>query len=355
MTLQKEGTWSSDAIDRIVARQADKLARAFVVAVKEIRDAAELAKIEKLLVAGKFEEALEYLVTLGRSMSAASARAITDAATSAQTWLNTGAYLDVAVTFSAVNARAVNAFAANDLRLIRQFDDEQLAATRQAIARGIREGINPRDMARDFRQSIGLTRRQEAAVDNYRRMLNALDPEALTRQLATKTDLNTLRAAIKNNKPLTAAQVDKMVARYNNRYIAYRAEVIGRTEALRSAHQGTELMFQQLVDDGNVGKNELFRSWVTGADERVRPSHVFMNGQIRGLDESFLSGKGNYLKYPGDPDAPGEETIQCRCSLTMRLSPGGKKALEAELAARKSLLSPVSKRLVNSRFIGVQR
>lgn len=350
MTLNKEGTWSSTEIDRIVARQAKKLSRAFVIAVKEIRNATDLAKLEKLLLAGKFEEALEYLVKLGRSMSAASASAITDAATSAQTWLNTGAYLDAAVSFSAINSRAVRAFELNDLRLIKQFNEEQLAATRQAIARGIRDGINPREMARDFRQSIGLTKRQEAAVDNYRRMLNALDSEALTRQLATKTDLNTLRAAIKANRPLTPSQADKMVDRYNTRYIAYRAEVIGRTEALRSAHQGTELMFQQLVDDGNVGKEELFRSWVTGADERVRPSHVFMNGQIRGIGEQFLSGKGNYLNYPGDPDAPGEETIQCRCSLTMRLSPGGRKVLEDELAARKSLVPLVSKRLVNSRF-----
>lgn len=351
MTLRKEGTWSSEAIDRIVARQASKIARAFVLAVKEIRDDATLAALEKLIVAGKFEEALEYLVKLGRAMSSASASAITDAATSAQNWLNTGAYLDAAVSFSTINVRAVNAFEANDLRLIRQFNDEQLAATRQAISRGIREGINPRDMARDFRQSIGLTRRQEAAVDNYRRMLSTLDPEALSRKLATATDLKTLRAAIAAEKPLTQAQIDKMVGRYNARYIAYRAEVIGRTEALRSAHQGTELMFQQLVDDGNVGKEELFRSWVTGADERVRDSHAFMNGQIRGIGEAFLSGKGNLLMYPGDTNAPGEETIQCRCSLTMRLSPGGRKALEAELA-QKAALPILAKRLVNSRFLG---
>jgi len=335
MTLNKEGTWSSDAIDRIVGRQAKKIAKAFVLAVKEIRDTATLAKVEKLLMAGKFEEALEFLVTLARTMSTAGAAAITDAAVSAQNWLNTGAYLDVAVSFSAVNSRAVRAFELNDLRLIREFGQEQLAATRQAIARGIQEGINPRDMARDFRQSIGLTKRQEAAVDNYRRMLTTLDKEALTRRLATATDLKTLRNAIDKNQPLTATQIDKMVARYNDRYIAYRAEVIGRTEALRSAHQGTELMFQQLVDDGNVGKEELFRSWVTGADERVRDSHATMNGQIRGLSETFLSGKGNSLMYPGDPSAPGDETIQCRCSLTMRLSPGGRRVLEAELAARR--------------------
>lgn len=351
MTLQKEGTWSSTEIDKIVARQTGKIARAFVLAVKEIRDTATLAKVEALLRAGKFEEALEFLVTLGRSMSSASAAAITDAATSAQAFLNTGAYLDVAVSFAAVNTRAVQAFDANDLRLIRQFNDEQLAATRQAISRGIREGINPRDMARDFRQSIGLTRRQEAAVDNYRRMLTALDPEALTRKLSTLTDEKTLRAAIQANKPLTPAQVDKMVARYNARYIAYRAEVIGRTEALRSAHQGTELMFQQLVDDGNVGKDELFRRWVTGADERVRESHAFMNGQLRGIGEAFLSGKGNYLMYPGDTNAPGEETIQCRCSLTIRLSPGGRKVLEAELA-QKAAAPYLAKRLVNSRYLG---
>ena len=41
-------------------------------------------------------------------------------------------------------------------------------------------------------------------------------------------------------------------------------------------------------------------------------------GQVRGIDEPFIVG-GAQLRYPGDPQGPARETVQCRCALTTRL------------------------------------
>jgi hypothetical protein len=40
-----------------------------------------------------------------------------------------------------------------------------------------------------------------------------------------------------------------------------------------------------------------------------------MDGQERGLNEPFDSPSGAQLMYPGDPDAPAEEVINCRCAV----------------------------------------
>lgn len=55
--------------------------------------------------------------------------------------------------------------------------------------------------------------------------------------------------------------------------------------------------------------------WQTMQDPRVRDSHRVMQGQRRDLREEFVTGNGVRIAYPGDPTAPIDEWIQCRCWL----------------------------------------
>ena len=183
---------------------------------------------------------------------------------------------------------------------------------------GIERGLNPRDQARQFRESVGLTGRQENAVQNYRRALESAaegDSAALSRQLRDRRFDRTVQRAARTGKPLTTSQINRMTSRYRQRYIKYRAEVIARTEALRSVHAGTEELYRQAIDAGHVQEQELQRTWISAADERTRVSHQNLNGMIRGINETF-PGLAGELKYPGDPDAPASETIQCFISGT---------------------------------------
>ena len=303
----------------LIAKAEPRLRQALLSSVTAAQGSPALKTLAALIEAGRFEEAVTVAARAGVIRLADETTAVfTQAGAAGATFLSD--VLEVTVGFDQVNLRAVNAMQGSRLRLIREFTAEQRGATRSAMVDGIRRGLNPIDQARNFRQSIGLTTRQQAAVENYRKLLSEGSSEALNRQLRDRRFDSTVRRAARSGKPLTRAQVDRMVRRYSERSVAFRAKVVGRTEALRSVHEGTEEMYRQAIDEGHLASDQLTKTWVTAGDERVRGSHASMNGQTRGMDEGpFVSGKGNRLNHPGDIGAPGSETVQCRCVLTTRI------------------------------------
>jgi hypothetical protein len=236
--------------------------------------------------------------------------------------------LEVTIGFDQVNERAVRTLRQERFRLIQEFTAEQRRATREALVQGTIRGLNPRDQAREFRRSIGLTLRQQQAVQNYRSLLERGSSEALTRQLRDRRFDATVRRAAREGRQLSQDQVDRMVGRYRDRYVRYRSEVIARTEALRAVHQGTDETYHQGVEQGAFERDQLRREWVTARDERVRDSHDLLDGEVRGLDEPFEGLEGQ-LMFPGDPLAPASETAQCRCALATRVEAPDRTPTEA--------------------------
>jgi uncharacterized protein with gpF-like domain len=168
---------------------------------------------------------------------------------------------------------------------------------------------------------IGLTDSQGQAVLNYRRDLERGRPGALTRSLRDKRYDPTVRAAINGTKVLDAEQIDAMVERYRGRYIAFRAQTIARTEAMRAVNTGSRAAMQQAIDNGEVEPSWITRKWLTARDERVRHSHRALDGQEVGWDEPFILPSGGTIRWPHDPLAPAAETIACRCSVTHSIRP----------------------------------
>lgn len=58
-----------------------------------------------------------------------------------------------------------------------------------------------------------------------------------------------------------------------------------------------------------------YKTWLASADERTRPDHADADGQTVRLDEQFVVG-GVAMDAPGDPAAPADEVVGCRCTLT---------------------------------------
>lgn len=321
----KGATDPASRIEALIAIQERRFRRVFQEAIQLILDEYTLNELADLLEAGKLEEALEAVDRAAIKIGNTYGEQLSIAARDTAAWLSANA-LTVEVSFDQTNYRAVAMMQENKLRLVREFTAEQKAAVRQAITEGIKEGANPREQARNFRNAIGLTQRQEAAVRNYRRMLEGAgrgvgdSAEALQRKLRDRRFDRTVARALRDSKPLTKAQIDLMVGRYRERYIKYRAEVIGRTEALRSVHQGTLEMYQQAFETGALGQAEVKHKWIAARDKRTRDSHRHLSGLVRLTGETFPGADGP-LKYPGDPDAPASETVQCRCVLSTRLDP----------------------------------
>lgn len=89
-----------------------------------------------------------------------------------------------------------------------------------------------------------------------------------------------------------------------------RADRIAQTEAVRAFNAGT-LAAAEIVTGPD---RPLVKQWVSRRDNDVRSAHRDADGQIQLLADPFKVGGFN-MQYPGDPTAPADLTINCRCVL----------------------------------------
>ena len=320
-------------MERMVTANERRIATAYVVMVRRLRAAAPIAEVQQAILFGVERNIFDQLEATAQLLGESWVESFVDAGRKTGVFVSSALSgrkvvqkQEITIIFDQTNVRATDQMRANSLRLVTNFSAGQRAATQQALVEAVQAGLNPRDAARAFRNSIGLTARQTRAVANFRRLLGEQSLEALTRELRDRRFDSTVRRAFGAGEPLSPSQIDRMVDRYYARSVKHRAEVIARTEALRSAHAGTQELYDQAIGAGTLRADELFRTWITAGDERVRDfddgptSHVVMNGQQRPVNEPFRSGAGSQLMFPGDPAAPGFDTVQCRCVVTTRFT-----------------------------------
>lgn len=91
---------------------------------------------------------------------------------------------------------------------------------------------------------------------------------------------------------------------------AYCANRIAQTERNRVQSQARSDTIREAAEAGVV----MHKRWSTRM-VNSRDSHVALNGVEIPEGEKFHTIWGNALAYPGDPDAPAREVINCRCIL----------------------------------------
>lgn len=236
----------------------------------------------------------------------------------------------VVVRFDVRNPRAEAWLARESSTLIEGIVSDQRDAIRKALTAGLEQGLNPRTVALDIAGRVengrrvgglvGLTSRQTDYAISARAELTQLDANYFTRQLRDKRFDATVKRAIADGKPLAQADIDRIVNRYSDRLLKHRGDNIGRTEAIRALHAGRLEGMKQGLERTNVSADMVTKVWRTASDERVRDSHVAMDGvEVQGLDTPFVLPSGFALAHPNDPAGPPEETINCRCSFEMRV------------------------------------
>lgn len=192
--------------------------------------------------------------------------------------------------------------------LIQQISADTRQAIQQRVIRAFQEGGSPIEQARDIRNVIGLTARQEIAISNFRSALEGGTTtdlrEALSRSLRDGRFDRSLLRAMNDGQGLSAAKIDAMVDRYRQRYIKYRAETIARTETLRAANAGQLETWRQAEQQGLLTDPK--RKWIVSGDERTCPTCNGLAGEIRGLSEMFSAG---VMGPPAHPD--------CRCTTAL--------------------------------------
>lgn len=141
----------------------------------------------------------------------------------------------------------------------------------------------------------------------------SMSPAALeTRisQIATKWASDHEREARQRLQILTPAEE----AAEHDRWATAAAKTLA-TQLQSEASMAVARTLEPLGEDGKPAT--VYKVWMTRSDSRVRTAHRDLHGQIRGLDEPFVSWPITFqmLKYPGDPSAPLRQTIGCRCFL----------------------------------------
>lgn len=313
-----------DRIARLIAIGETTIAEQFAAALAVVRGTIDLDALAVLIEQARFEEAFAVVGRAAAKLGSAWSETYVLGGQHTAGFLNTEVG-DIIISFDQTNHRAVRAMQQNQLRLIREFTEQQRRATNQALLRGMQKGINPRDQARAFRDSIGLTAKQEEWVANYRRNLNTLDRRALDRALRDRRMDGIITRAIESGKPLPAGKIDKLVDKYRQRMLKYRSEVIARTESLRSVHAGVREMYDQAIGSGQLDPRQIINIWNTAGDERVRSfetgaqtSHRTMHNQERMHGVPFTSGAGNQAFDPGTFGVAVDD-IQCRCVRSTRI------------------------------------
>lgn len=122
------------------------------------------------------------------------------------------------------------------------------------------------------------------------------------------TSLATEFRALLADQANAGASIEQMAQAVSEQFDALtvtRARVIARTEVIAASNLGTMTAYQE---SGVVDAQE----WLTARDERVRPSHQAADEQTQLLGQPFQVG-GAALRFPGDPQGPPQEVIQCRC------------------------------------------
>ena len=319
------------AIERAHDGNANKIARALREAFEAIRDALSLSELEALLRERPGQVVrlidtlpIENLLATAEAQIAAAAFAGAELTATMQPAVRNATGQAVNFVFNVANPRVAPYAARISGQRVREVSEGVRAVVRDIVRTEVPQGINPRDTARRIRESIGLTARQERAVTNFRRMLEEGDAAVLDRALRDKRFDSSIRRALAGDKDLTPAQIDKMVDRYRARYIKYRSEVIGRTEAIRALSGGSDEYIRSQVDAGVIDARQVRREWVPTRDGRTREAHIAiprMNPEGVGLDEPFASPLGP-IRFPADPLTDPANSIQCRCSVFVRvLSP----------------------------------
>jgi hypothetical protein len=290
--LAKAADPTHDYIQRLASRLEPKLRNAFVDAVSRMRSATKRSMLERLLAAGKDPEAVvdalpwdKLQASLGPKASATLRQSLASSMDFCSARLASRLGVDVGYTIE--DPAAVKWLSKHLKDFMKGVENVNREAMANFLTQAYKDGMSPAEMARKMENHIGLTERQVRGVERF---------EDRLRGQGVKPD-----------------QIERRVERFSRAHVRKRAKTIARTETIRSANQGQQLVWEEAAKDGHVNAKKLRRRWMVTPDDRL--DEVIcepMEGQTVKLDEPFKTGTGDEVLSP--PAHPN-----CRCTVAMEI------------------------------------
>jgi hypothetical protein len=349
--VRKDRRADLSEIERLARKLEPDMAKAVLKALEQLRGSISLDMLAEALKSGDVGRVLALLdvelflagaADLRSAVNSAAWAGGTAAAAVIRPTIRGGAF-----AFDQLNPRLIQWLQGYSLGLIRQINDATKEGVRQALVSGMNAGRNPIDVAREIKPIIGLTERQAQAVQNFRKELETfhlrrtgggykvggkidrvngrqvfrvgeggLPMDGITeRRLRDFRFDGQLARAMKDRKPLTQAQIDKMVDAYSRKYLRYRSEMIARTEAIRTTNIGVQDAWRQAIEANKVSESLVRRQWRVARDERtceICSPVPSLNPKV-GVEfgKPFQTPKGLVMLPPLHPS--------CRCTVFIRM------------------------------------
>lgn len=324
----------SSAINQLFKSVEPRLARAFLAAIKDANEGVDMARLKDAIRRRNYQEALSSLNLSPASfngLKAEIARAYEEGGTAAARGLKGARNAEghaAVIRFDVRDTITEGLINSHVTELVGNITADMRNAIRAALEAGLAEGKGPLSVAREIagywdakKQQrvggvLGLTNAQEAKVLKAATELRENPKAFLERALAGKDARRIINRADRLGEPLTDKQVSQILAKYRSDLLLNRAETVARTEAMSALHEGQREMYEQAIRDGFVTADEIEREWSTSGDNRVRESHNEIDGETVAWDAPYSNG----LMFPGDPNGPAEEVINCRCYEIIRVN-----------------------------------
>lgn len=284
---------------RISRLQPDVIA-AVIVAFRQIASALGEAELVRLIAAGAIDRILTVLladVVLDRAtlpLRLALRQTVEKAFRWNVPYLPKGGKVNghVAVMFDTLNPRVVEALSSFENTVVSGLKDGVRESVQQALTRGLETRQSNAALARSVRAVVGLSPRQEAAVANFRSMLERGDRTALSRELRDRRFDATLdRLLGAEGKGLTEAQIEKMTDAYRRQSTAANAETISRAATQSAYKLAQRQSWESAIARGIVPSGIVRKRWLhLDGQENPRPHHEAMQGETVPLEAPYSNG-----------------------------------------------------------------
>jgi hypothetical protein len=284
LPIPKDPEWRT--LHGVANQQQQNMRRAFQRGIAQFADKITIAELQRAFEAGDLgaveaaipwgdlpadlEEMADVILDTVENGAKASLRHLPDA-------------IQANLRFDLLNPHSVEFIRQYRFNLIRQVGEQTQMAIRAIIERAFQEGLHPYRSARLIKPLVGLTERHGRAVMRYYAQLLA--------------------------DGVTLERADVLAKRYANRLHNYRARNIARTETMRAANAGQQLLWEQGVEEGLINPARTMREWIVTPDDRLCKFCEPMDTQKVGMDEDFQSDLGPVHEPPLHPS--------CRCAISL--------------------------------------
>ena len=287
-----------------ILRAADKAEPAIRRAMLDALEALQrsVPNLEDLIASGNIKSVVD--AVKGADIPRSLMNALTDATATAAIGGAEAAGFEIG--FNLPNARAVEWAAAHAGEQITAVSQATKMVVQEVVEDAIRRGIHPRIAARRIKDVVPL-------LPNHQKLVNRMWFGML-------------------ESGVTESHADKIVGRKATKLLKYRTEMIARTEAIRAANMGQQLVWQQAIDLDLLPQG-VKKIWLATGDDRTCPICAVMDGQtvevsggefnvnrqatgfVRSGSSFRVSGTKPYRGWGKQASPPAHP--QCRCTMIL--------------------------------------